>query len=179
MRAIVTPSGVERIFSPEEIIVTKTDLQGRITYANEVFCRVSALREDEVLGQPHSLIRHPEMPRGVFRLLWDRLQSGQEVFAYVKNLAADGQHYWVFAHVTPTFDDLGRIRSYHSSRRLPDRAAVAAIAPIYLDMLAAEATLSKATDAASTGYELLMATVAEAGMTYDEFVWSLTRTEAA
>ena len=91
MRAIVTPSGVERIFSPEEIIVTKTDLQGRITYANEVFCRVSALREDEVLGQPHSLIRHPEMPRGVFRLLWDRLQSGQEVFAYVKNLAADGQ----------------------------------------------------------------------------------------
>lgn len=119
MRPIVTPTGVERIFSPEEIIVTKTDLHGRITYANEVFCRVSALEEADVVGQPHSLIRHPEMPRGVFRLLWDRLQRGQEVFAYVKNLAADGQHYWVFAHVTPTFDDLGRIRSFHSSRRSP------------------------------------------------------------
>jgi PAS domain S-box-containing protein len=179
MRPIVQPTGVERIFSPEEIIVTKTDLQGRLTYANEVFCRVSALREDEVLGQPHSLIRHPEMPRGVFRLLWDRLQAGQEIFAYVKNLAADGQHYWVFAHVTPTFDDLGRIRSYHSSRRSPDRAAVASIAAVYREMLAVESTLSRATDAAAAGHAVLQETVGELGMTYDEFVWSLTRTEAA
>ncbi|MFN8157749.1 MAG: PAS domain-containing protein [Candidatus Nanopelagicales bacterium] len=179
MRPIVTPTGVERIFSPEEIIVTKTDLHGRITYANEVFCRVSALEEADVVGQPHSLIRHPEMPRGVFRLLWDRLQRGQEVFAYVKNLAADGQHYWVFAHVTPTFDDLGRIRSFHSSRRSPDRAAVNAIVPVYLAMLEAEAAYSKATDAAAAGFALLMATAEENGMTYDEFVWSLTRTAAA
>src|SRR5689334_2578922 len=102
MRATRTrPTGVERTFGADEIIVTKTDPRGVITYANEVFLRVSALTEAEAAGQPHSIIRHPDMPRAVFKLLWDTLGERQEIFAYVKNLAADGAHYWVFAHVTP------------------------------------------------------------------------------
>ena len=175
----ITPTGREISFHEDEIIVSKTDLKGRITYANDVFLRVSGYAEHELLGAPHNIIRHPDMPSAVFKLLWDRLREEREVFAYVLNLARNGDHYWVFAHVTPTFDDLGRIRSFHSSRRSPDRAAVHAIVPVYLAMLEAEAAYSKATDAASAGYALLMATAEENGMTYDEFVWSLTRTEAA
>jgi PAS domain S-box-containing protein len=87
------PSGAERSFDEKDIIVSKTDLQGRITYANHVFVQVSGYSEAELLGQPHSIIRHPDMPRAVFKLLWDTLESGHEVFAYVNNMASNGDNY--------------------------------------------------------------------------------------
>ena len=96
-------TGVERTFGEDEIIVSKTDLTGRITYANDVFLRISGYAEAEVLGQPHSIIRHPGTPRAVFSLLWRTIESGREIFAYVVNRAKNGDHYWVLAHVTPTF----------------------------------------------------------------------------
>lgn len=167
-------TGVERSFAPDEVIVTKTDLQGRITYANDVFLRVSALEESDALGRPHSLIRHPDMPRGIFRLLWDRLRAEEELFAYVVNRAADGAHYWVFAHVTPTRDARGAVVGYHSNRRLPSTSAVASIQTLYRQMLAEEASGSSATDAAQRGHALLEARLAERGESYDEFVWALT-----
>jgi len=98
------PTGKERHFKPEELIVSKTDLKGRITYANEVFLRLSDYREKEVLGQPHSIIRHPDMPRCVFKLLWDEIAAGHEIFAYVVNMSKNGDHYWVYAHITPSLD---------------------------------------------------------------------------
>lgn len=113
----VVPTGQFRTFAPDETIVTKTDLKGVITYANDVFLRVSATTEERALGQPHNLIRHPDMPAGVYKLLWDRLESGQEIFAYVMNLALDGVAYWVFAHATPTIGPNGKAIAYHSTRR--------------------------------------------------------------
>jgi PAS domain S-box-containing protein len=168
------PTGVERSFGPDEIIVTKTDLQGRITYANDVFLRVSALDDAQAMGKPHNIIRHPDMPRGVFRLLWDRLQARQELFAYVLNMATDGAHYWVFAHVTPTVSSTGATIGYHSNRRLPSRASVSAIQPLYRQMLSAESAAGSATEAAARGSQVLDAALAERGQTYDEFVWNLT-----
>ena len=120
MTRAIRPTGVENLLGEEELIVSKTDLKGRITYANDVFIRMAKYSWKELMGAPHSLIRHPEMPRSVFKLLWDTLQSRQEIFAYVVNLAKDGGHYWVFAHVTPTFDERGNIVGYHSNRRKPD-----------------------------------------------------------
>ena len=108
-------SGVERKFGTDEIIVSKTNPKGHIIYGNEVFLRLAGYSEKEMLGQPHSIIRHPAMPRCVFKLLWDTIESGKEIFAYVLNRAKNGDHYWVLAHVTPTFDDAGRIVSYHSA----------------------------------------------------------------
>ena len=105
----VALTGVERTFAPTDIIVTKTDLKGIITYANQVFLDVAGITEAQAIGAPHSIIRHPDMPRAVFALLWSRLQAGKEIFAYVLNMAATGDHYWVHAHVTPTFDRSGRI----------------------------------------------------------------------
>ena len=169
----VTPTGVERTFGVDEVIVTKTDLTGHITYANNVFLRVSGYAEHEMLGQPHSMIRHPDMPRGVFKLLWDRVQAEREIFAYVVNLAADGAHYWVLAHVTPSFDGSGQVVGYHSNRRVPPRAALEVMVPVYDRMRAAEQGQANARAAAETGLAVLEELLAERGVTYDEFVWSL------
>jgi PAS domain S-box-containing protein len=177
MRATaVRPTGVERQFGETELIVTKTDTKGVITYANDVFLRLSAYPEDQVVGQPHNIIRHPDMPRCVFKLLWDTLRAGEEMFAYIVNLAGDGAHYWVFAHVTPSRDAHDRIVGYHSNRRLPDRPAVAAVTSIYAELSAAERAHGRPADAVEASSALL--TEKLGGRTYDRWVWSLTGEEA-
>ncbi|WP_206056784.1 PAS domain-containing protein [Nocardioides sp. GY 10113] len=175
-RPAVRPTGVERTFGADEVIVTKTDRGGRMTYVNDVFCRVSAHPEREMLGQPHNMIRHPDMPRAVFKLLWETIDAGREIFALVLNLAGDGAHYWVLAHVTPTRDASGAVVGYHSNRRVPSRAAVAAADGLYRELRAVEARHQGANEAAEAGYQALMARLQEAGQTYDEFVWSLIET---
>ncbi|BEL11646.1 PAS domain-containing protein [Actinoplanes sichuanensis] len=169
----VRPTGRERTFSEGELIVTKTDPRGAITYANDVFLRISALDEDDAVGRPHNLIRHPDMPRAVFKLLWDTLKDRREIFAYVVNLAADGAHYWVFAHVTPSFDDSGRVVGYHSNRRVPSRDAVAAADDLYRVLRTAEGRHPRPQDAVIAGYTALQQVLAERGRTYDELVWDL------
>lgn len=173
MVAKVTPTDVERRFGEDEIIVSKTDLKGRITYANDIFLRVAQYGEAQLLGQPHSIIRHPDMPRCVFKLLWDTIEKGGEIFAYVKNMAADGAFYWVFAHVTPSVNDHGEIIGYHSNRRLPSRAAIADIEPVYKGLLAAEADHANAKEGMNAGTARLLSLLEEAGLSYDEFVFSL------
>lgn len=167
------PTGRERTFREDEIIVSKTDLKGIITYANPVFVRVSGYSEEELLGAPHNLIRHPQMPRCVFKLLWDTIEAGHEIFAYVVNLCKNGDHYWVFAHVTPTFNDRGEIVSYHSSRRVPDRAAVCAVEPLYAELLACEQSYDDRKAGMEAATELLLSQLDRAGVAYEEFVFSL------
>lgn len=174
MASKCTPTGVEAFFGPGEIIVSKTDTSGRITYANGVFIRISGYAERELLGMPHSLIRHPDMPRCVFKLLWDTISAGSEIFAYVVNLAKNGSHYWVLAHVTPTFGPGGQIISYHSSRRVPARRAIAAVEPIYAALRAEEARHGSKAAAVEAGARMLGQVLAEQHVSYDEFVWTLT-----
>lgn len=174
MRRLATaPTGRERHFGDDEIIVSKTDARGIITYANEVFLRVAGYTEAEVLGQPHNLIRHPDMPMCVFKVLWDTISSGKEIFAYVVNQAKCGDHYWVLAHVTPTYDDSGKIIGYHSNRRTAHPEAVRTIEGIYRELRRVESAHSNSDAAMKAGIEHLMATLAGAGMSYDEFVFSL------
>jgi PAS domain S-box-containing protein len=171
----VRPTGIEVTFDPADIIVSKTDLRGRITYANEVFCHVAGYSDRELLGQPHSIIRHPDMPRAVFKLLWDMLGRGEEVFAYVKNMAKHGGFYWVFAHVTPSFDAQGKVIAYHSSRRVPDRAVVArTIVPVYAELLRIERSHRNAKEGLAASFAALEQTIARQGVSYDRFVLSLT-----
>jgi PAS domain S-box-containing protein len=170
----VRPTGVERSFGENELIVSKTDPRGVITYANDVFLRVSALSEDQALGRPHNLIRHPDMPRAVFKLLWDTLEQRKEIFAYVLNLAADGAHYWVFAHVTPSLDRSGRLLGHHSNRRRPAPSSVNTIRDVYARLLDAERRQSRTPDAVAAGVAALDGLLAERGRTYDELVWEIT-----
>ncbi|MBO1753075.1 PAS domain-containing protein [Actinotalea sp. BY-33] len=168
----VRPTGVERRLGAEELIVTKTDLQGRITYANDTFLRISALVEEETLGRPHNIIRHPQMPRGLYSCLWSTIAAGEEMFAYVKNLATDGAHYWVLAHVTPSITPDGKPCGYHSNRRSPSRSALPVVEQLYARMLRAERGLP-ANEAARAGVQVLEEALAEAGTTYSGWIWSL------
>lgn len=166
-------TGVERHFGDDEIIVSKTDLKGRITYANDVFMRVAGYREDELLGQPHSIIRHPAMPRCVFKLLWDTISEGREIFAYVINLCSNGDHYWVLANVTPTFGPDGKIISYHSNRRVPRRDAVEKVTTLYADLCKIEESERNRRDGMNLGTQKVGALLAQAGVDYDQFVFTL------
>ena len=169
----IQPTNQERTFDEDEIIVSKTDLDGRITYANDVFLKVASYEESEVLGKQHNIVRHPDMPRSVFKLLWETIASGSEIFAYVKNMAKNGDHYWVFAHVTPSFDRSGNIIGYHSNRRVPGRAAIEAIEPLYRQLSEAENRHQSAKDGLDAGYNLLLQTLEVQGVDYDAFVFSL------
>lgn len=168
----ISPTTVERTFDEDEIIVSKTDSTGRITYANDVFLRVASYDEREVLGQPHSLVRHPDMPRCVFKLLWDTVAAGSEIFAYVKNMAKNGDFYWVFAHVTPSFDSKGEIVGYHSNRRLPRPEAIAVVDPIYRQLLAEEERFENRKEGMESAVAMLMALLKERSVTYEEFIFS-------
>jgi PAS domain S-box-containing protein len=167
------PTGIERPYEREEIIVSKTDLRGVITYANDVFLRVSGFTEDEVAGRAHNLVRHPDMPRAVFRLMWTAIEAGQEIFAYIVNLAADGGHYWVFAHVTPSVDLSGRVVGYHSNRRWVEPEIAAEVAALYAVVSAAERRETRTPAAIEAGVAAVRAILADRGQSYDEFVWSL------
>jgi len=88
------PTLQEKVLGEDDFIVSKTDLKGLITYGNRTFIQMSGYSEAELLGAPHNILRHPDMPRVVFKLLWDTIQAQQEICAYVKNLAKDGSFYW-------------------------------------------------------------------------------------
>lgn len=173
LHRVVRPTGRERRFRADDFILTKTDAKGRITYANDTFLAVSGFRESEVLGAPHSIVRHPAMPRCVFQLLWETISSGRELFAYVVNLCKNGDHYWVLAHVTATTDAEGRIVGYHSNRRSPDRAAVAKIEPLYEKLCAIERSHGDRRAGLEASRRHLDEFVAETGKSFNEFVLSL------
>jgi PAS domain S-box-containing protein len=169
----IRPTGEERTFRLDELIVSKTDPRGVITYANDVFLRVSGYELDEVIGQPHNLIRHPDMPRAVFALLWSTLAEGRELFAYINNLASDGAHYWVLAHVTPSYGPDGRVVGYHSNRRRPAPGAVRKVGPLYQQLLAEERRHPNAKAAVAASSRLLDELVTAQAGSYEEFVWSV------
>jgi len=100
----MSPNNNEKTFNKSTLLVSKTDLKGKITYANRAFLEIVGLNEDEIIGKPHNIIRHPDMPKVIFKLLWSYLQDKKEIHAYVKNLCADGSFYWVMANVTPSFN---------------------------------------------------------------------------
>jgi len=173
--AKTVPNGREIHFGDEEIIVSKTDLKGRITYANDVFAKVSGYSEAELLGKPHNLIRHPDMPACVFQLLWDVIEQRQEIFAYVINMAKDGGHYWVFAHVTPSFDLAGHHIGYHSNRRVPYVDALPAVKSLYAALCAEERRHPNKKEAIAASTAILMKILTEQGKSYGEFVFGLSR----
>ena len=167
-------TGAERFFEDHELIVSKTDLKGRITYANDVFLRLAGYSEKEVLGQPHSIIRHPDMPRSVFKLLWDTIQGGSEIFAYVINRSNGGDYYWVLAHVTPSKDSSGNTIGYPSNRRVPNRDILTKhIIPLYQSLLAEEQKHPNAKDGMLASFDMVSTLLSDQGVAYDQFIATL------
>lgn len=159
---------MELALRENDFIVSKTDLSGRITYGNETFIMISGYQEKELLHAPHNILRHPEMPCIVFELLWARLKSRQSINAYVKNRCKNGDFYWVFANVTPSYDAQGNVIGYYSVRRKPKESAIRIVEPLYAELVRAE----KQGGAVSSG-KRLEAILTEQGVTYDEFIINL------
>jgi PAS domain S-box-containing protein len=168
-----TPTGKERTFGDDEVIVSKTDLKGKIAYGNEVFLRISGYPESEIVGAPHSILRHPWMPRCVFKLMWDKIEAGDEIFAYVVNMAMGGDHYWVFAHVTPTFGPDGKIVGYHSNRRRPSATQIQSASSLYRTLLEIEQRAPDKKIGMEHSSEHLGSMLTAKGVSYDEFVFSV------
>ena len=174
MRRDISLTGKERVLGNSQIIVSKTDLKGHITYANRDFLNIAGYKEEDVMGQPHNIIRHPDMPRCVFKLLWDTLQGGDEIFAYVINRCKNGDHYWVYAHVTPSRDSSGKITGYHSTRRQPDRRIIDEdVIPLYTKLKEAEDKQKNRKEGLNISTGMVSAFLAERNVAYDEFVLTL------
>lgn len=124
-------------FPDGKLIVSRTDTAGHITHANPAFIEMSGYTRDELIGQPHSILRHPDMPSSAYRDLWDTVQRGQTWQGHVKNLRKDGAHYWVLATVIPNIRD-GVVVGYTSVRRKPSRTQVDACTAQYARMRAEE-----------------------------------------
>lgn len=158
----------ELTFGEEEFIVSKTDLEGKISYGNALFIAISGYSEMELMDKPHKILRHEEMPSIVFKLLWSRIREGKEIFAYVKNKTKTGDFYWVFAHVTPSFDTNRKISGYHSVRRKPTQKALEIIKPLYATLLQKEKNGGMSASDATLNQILK-----DKGQSYDEFILSL------
>jgi PAS domain S-box-containing protein len=166
-------TGVERFLRPDDVIVSKTDTKGRITYANRTFLSIAGYTESEVMGAPHSIVRHPDVPRCVFKLLWDTISTGSEIFAYVLNRSKNGDHYWVFAHVTPSYNADGQIIGYHSNRRAPKREAIEKVAPLYAQLLAEEKRHTNDKEGLQASFGMVVDLLRQNGVSYEQFVFSL------
>ncbi len=169
----ITPTGTEIFFPENEFIVSKTDLKGKITYTNILFETMSGYSRDELLGQPHNLIRHPDMPHCIFKLFWDTLQQQKEIFAYVVNMHRSGDHYWVLAHVVPTFDLMGNHVGYHSSRRSPNRQVVQKMQSYYKELSAIEKRHANTKEGAQAALDSFTDLLKQENVSYGEYIFSL------
>jgi PAS domain S-box-containing protein len=172
MKRDITPTSVERVMRDDDFIVSMTDIKGRITYGNRIFIEFSGYSEHELIGSQHNIVRHPDMPRAVFNLLWTKIQNKEECFAYVKNMSKDGGFYWVFTNVTPTFDLVGNITGYFSVRRKPKLSGIDIVTPLYAAMLEAEKTAGPA-NAIAASTKILVDVLKDKGLSYDELVLAI------
>jgi len=157
-----------REMNENDFIVSKTDTKGRLTYVNKIFIEMAEYTEEELLGKPHNIVRHPDMPKTVFKLLWERIQNKEEIFAYVINKTKTGNEYWVYANVTASIDERGNIIGYYSVRRKPNPDALAIIKPLYAQMLQAERS-----GGIAAGEKVLNDLIHKEGVSYDELIISI------
>ena len=117
-----------------DIVVSKADEEGNITYGNPIFVKLSGYSKEELIGSPHAILRHPDMPKTIFKFLWDQLKSQKEVRVFVKNKSKDGGFYRVYATVKPALNPDGTLRNYTSTRRRSNPKAWEILEPLYKEL---------------------------------------------
>jgi len=172
MKKNITPTNNEYTLSESEQIITKTDLHGVLKYCNPKFIEFSGYKESELLGKPHNIIRHPDMPRVMFHLMWENLKANREFNGYIKNICRDGSYYWVFANVTPSMSPTNELLGYYSVRRKPNEEALEYIKNLYIELLEIEKQHSKEEAIEASLYKLhSVLNGREVG--YDEFILTI------
>ncbi|MHC3995481.1 PAS domain-containing protein [Thiomicrolovo sp. ZZH C-3] len=159
-----TPTDVEHEVTDVDMIVSKGDADGNITYTNPIFMKVSGYSQGDLLDQPHSILRHPDMPKVIFKYLWENIKAGKEVYAYVKNLCKDGGYYLVLAQVRMAKNPDGSFRNYVSTRRRMKQPARDVILPLYTKLLEIEKS-----DGVEASEKALMDFLSENGQSVDTF----------
>lgn len=136
---IVRPNAKdEEVLFDGRSLISETDLAGVITYVNRKFIEMTGYSQEEVIGEPHNILRHPDMPKAAFEGMWKIIKIGKIWDGYVKNLRKDGKYYWVVVHIVPKKDDEGNIIGYIASRKMPDRSHLEAISLKYKEMINTE-----------------------------------------
>ncbi|WP_062053433.1 PAS domain-containing protein [Aquimarina longa] len=166
------PINVEIPLDPKKTIMSKTDPKGIIEYANDYFMEISGYEEHELIGQPHNVIRHPDMPKVVFKWLWERLGEKKNMHAVVKNLAKDGRFYWVITDFEVKLDDTGEASSYFARRKAPPKKTIDLVSELYRKILSIEEARG-----VEVAEKYLIGFLEEKGMTYDEYIESICFTE--
>jgi PAS domain S-box-containing protein len=163
------PIDEEISLNPKRYIVSKTDPRGYIEYGNDYFVKISGYQEEELIGKPHSIVRHPDMPKVVFKLMWDRINKAENIMAIVKNLAKDGRYYWVVTEFEPKLDSMtNEIISHTAFRKAAPRKAIDAVIPLYEKLLEIEKNSGlEASEMYLRGY------LESNNTTYDELINSL------
>ncbi|KIH83745.1 putative Aerotaxis receptor [Pseudomonas batumici] len=149
----------ERTFPSEQRLISTTDLDSRITYCNDAFVAISGFTHEELIGQPHNLVRHPDMPPAVFGHMWETIKQGKPWMGVVKNRSKNGDFYWVSAYVTAIYED-GRLSGYESVRSLPSRDQIRRATALYARLRAGKAAVALSTrilQPLQFGWPLLMA----------------------
>ena len=129
----------EKTFSADTKLISTTDLKGKITYCNQAFESVSGFSQEELIGQPHNLVRHPDMPQEAFKAMWERLKEGKPWIGAVKNRCKNGDFYWVSAYVSPLREG-NEIVGYESVRTVPGRDVVRRAERAYAKLKAGKTT---------------------------------------
>jgi len=130
-------TGIETVLSDDAFLVSETDERGIITFANDDFCRIAEYDIDELIGKPHNIVRHPDMPKAAFKSLWDTVQRGEVWTGYVKNKTKSNGYYWVYATVFP-YETCDGKKGYLSCRRKPSRAEIEEHERLYKELRAKE-----------------------------------------
>ena len=157
-------------FSKKRFIVSKTDVKGNIIFVNKNFTEISGYSEAELIGEPHNILRHPDMPRAVFYLVWQNLLAGRTISGVVKNLAKDGRYYWVVADFEAKLNSDGSVNALTAFRRSAPQNVIDTTEELYASLLAIE---KKHGMEKSLIY--LQGFLEEANLTYDEFIFELIR----
>lgn len=155
-------------FSKRKFIVSKTDHKGKIVFTNRNFSEISGYSEEELIGVPHNILRHPDMPKAIFYMLWQSLSNGRSMSGVVKNLVKDGRYYWVIADFEAKVDNEGNVEALTAFRRAAPQNVIDEVSKLYATMLAIE---KKHGMEKSLVY--LEGFLDEHGVTYEEFIENL------
>jgi len=165
------PTNNEIKLSSHKYIVSKTDPRGKILYANDYFSEVSGYKEYELVGAPHSIVRHPDMPKAIFHLLWEHIQNGQNISAIVKNMAKNGDHYWVVTDFEIRRNTVTKeISQYVAFRHAVSKKVLNEIEPLYARMIEIEEA-----DGMSASIEYLNRYLQDKQMNYNQYIEQLAK----
>jgi len=159
------PIDAEVVVPKDDVLISATDPNGIITDANDIFVKVSGYSKEELVGANHNLIRHPDMPRVMFKVVWDHIKDRENIMAVVKNLSKDGKYYWVITDFVTEVDADRNIISYTAYRRAPKACVLRTIIPMYKALKAIEDFAGM--DAAE---HFLKDFLERRGESYDDFV---------